>query len=374
MLSCQYEIHISKNDTYSMSRPHFHEEIEISFCTSGEGVLFLESEVIPLFRGRLFLVDSSVLHRCVANEAYRCVCFHISQEMLRQLSSFQSNFIAKSRQSGLVATLEGEEIDEMERLMENLMRDFGGGFGDDIRRIISVLSFLVTCFSYFDGMEAGQIYANASLAKVAPVLSYIHEHLAENLSTQSIASAFFMSRYHLCHIFKEGTGFSMIDYVINCRILRARMLLREGRRVQEAGEMVGFRSNEHFIRTFKRLTGMSPKQYAIQYRESGGRMGGEVITVEGKTVMAPIQGEREESGLSRKAAEKAAVSQMEEPCSQDGGADVENVPGENTQAGGNGPEDKLDVGVVGGDVKHVGVPEGMGEDVDGCGNGAAEEV
>ena len=29
MIQCQYEVHISKNDTYSMDRPHFHEDIEI---------------------------------------------------------------------------------------------------------------------------------------------------------------------------------------------------------------------------------------------------------------------------------------------------------------------------------------------------------
>ena len=85
------------------------------------------------------------------------------------------------------------------------------------------------------------------------------------MTTQSIADAFYMSKYHLCHIFKEGTGFSLMDYVINCRILKARSLLRNGMRVQEVGENVGFRNNEHFIRTFKKLTGTPPKRYAMMY-------------------------------------------------------------------------------------------------------------
>ena len=42
MIKCHYEIHISKNDTYSMDRPHFHEDIEIVLCIAGEGVFFLE--------------------------------------------------------------------------------------------------------------------------------------------------------------------------------------------------------------------------------------------------------------------------------------------------------------------------------------------
>ena len=77
MLQCQYEAHISKNDTYSTDKPHFHEDIEIVLCIAGEGVFFVGSEVFPLFRGQLFLIDSSVLHRSVANEEYRCIAFHI---------------------------------------------------------------------------------------------------------------------------------------------------------------------------------------------------------------------------------------------------------------------------------------------------------
>lgn len=60
MIKCHYEIHISKNDTYSMDRPHFHEDIEIVLCIAGEGVFFLEPEVFPLYRGQLFLIDSSI--------------------------------------------------------------------------------------------------------------------------------------------------------------------------------------------------------------------------------------------------------------------------------------------------------------------------
>ena len=54
MIDCRYEIHISKNDTYSMARPHFHEEIEIAFCIAGEGVFFLEPEIFRCSGGSCF--------------------------------------------------------------------------------------------------------------------------------------------------------------------------------------------------------------------------------------------------------------------------------------------------------------------------------
>ena len=62
----------------------------------------------------------------------------------------------------------------------------------------------------------------------------------------------------------------------------AEKYFRQGMRVQEAGERVGFRSNEHFIRTFKRLTGVPPKRYAMRYRESDQKMNPEIVVVEGR--------------------------------------------------------------------------------------------
>jgi len=181
-----------------------------------------------------------------------------------------------------MATLKNEEIEQMESQFYLLMQNFGNDFGSDIHQTIAVLTFLLNCFSYFREEGRAETHTNPELAKVTPILSYIQEHLSEPMTTQSIANAFFMSKYHLCHIFKQGTGFSVIDYVINCRILKARSLLREGKRVQEAGELVGFRSNEHFIRTFKKLTGLPPKQYSMKYRDSDQNMKQEIVVAEGR--------------------------------------------------------------------------------------------
>ena len=80
-----------------------------------------------------------------------------------------------------------------------------------------------------------------------------------------IAAEFYISKYYLSHCFKAATGFSVGQYLINTRILEARRMLQDGGRVAQVGEAVGFHSSEHFIRTFTKLTGISPKQYARQF-------------------------------------------------------------------------------------------------------------
>lgn len=76
-----------------------------------------------------------------------------------------------------------------------------------------------------------------------------------------------LSKHYLCHIFKKGTGFSVMEYVIQLRIITAQQLLRQGANVQEASERSGFQTYSHFIRTFNTYVGLSPKKYAKLYRQ-----------------------------------------------------------------------------------------------------------
>lgn len=266
MIRCNYEVHSSRNDTYSMERPHFHEDVEITLCTSGEGIFFLEPEIYPMHRGQLFLIVPATLHRSVANDSYRSRVLRVPTCLLEEISTSQSNFANCTQQySRVQVTLDEAQTRELEEMYEQLESPGNKQFGNDMQRFILLMAFLVKSFSYFVTGEASPANINMELANMKPVIKYIQAHLAEELSLDSIAAQFFISKFYLCRNFKLATGFSVRDYIIHCRILRARALLRNGYRVQETGELVGFHNNEHFIRTFKKLTGVSPKRYAKEY-------------------------------------------------------------------------------------------------------------
>ncbi|MFV0496967.1 MAG: AraC family transcriptional regulator [Candidatus Fimivivens sp.] len=266
MIRCKYEIHSSRNDTYSMERPHFHEDVEITLCTSGEGIFFLEPEIYPLHRGQLFLIVPATLHRSVANDSYRSRVLRVPISLLEEISTSQSNFASCIQQySRVQVSLNEAQTRAFEEMYDKLEAPSHKQFGGDMQRFILMMNFLVKSFSYFSTGEATATNINMELANMKPVIKYIQEHLAESLYLDAIAAHFFISKFYLCRNFRLATGFSVRDYIIHCRILRARALLRNGLRVQETGELVGFHNNEHFIRTFKKLTGVSPKRYAKEY-------------------------------------------------------------------------------------------------------------
>lgn len=78
---------------------------------------------------------------------------------------------------------------------------------------------------------------------------------------QDIADALNVSRYYLSHAFKKSTGYGLWNYVISKRLVYSQKLLAEGASVTEACYESGFKDYAHFIKSFTKTFGCSPKQY-----------------------------------------------------------------------------------------------------------------
>jgi AraC-like DNA-binding protein len=111
-----------------------------------------------------------------------------------------------------------------------------------------------------DQIEEGSV--SRSYKKIETIMGYIDDSLQEDLSLDSLAARFYISKSHLCAVFKEAAGISVNGYIIHRRLFRSRELLLEDKSVSETAEAVGFNSVTHFIRTFSRQMGVSPGQYA----------------------------------------------------------------------------------------------------------------
>jgi len=90
---------------------------------------------------------------------------------------------------------------------------------------------------------------------------------SEDLSLQSVADAFRMDKYQLSRMFKQQIGVNYWQYVMQIRIDKAAELLAETSLKNSAiAEMTGFVDESHFSKTFKKHTGVSPKDYRAKPR------------------------------------------------------------------------------------------------------------
>lgn len=93
---------------------------------------------------------------------------------------------------------------------------------------------------------------------------YIWANLAEDLSIDAIAAAANMSKYHFIRLFNQQFGLTPYQYVINCRVNLARQYIELGFTASHVALDAGFADNSHLNRHFKRVFGITTKQYQRQ--------------------------------------------------------------------------------------------------------------
>ena len=97
--------------------------------------------------------------------------------------------------------------------------------------------------------------------KMEEILQYIVHHLDEDLSVESLAKRFYLSRYYLMHRFKAVTGYTVHQYISQKRLLLAGELIRQGVPVMKAAEQAGFTEYSTFLRAFQNTFHMSPREF-----------------------------------------------------------------------------------------------------------------
>jgi AraC family transcriptional regulator len=103
-------------------------------------------------------------------------------------------------------------------------------------------------------------YVNGLTNKtLARVLDLIESDLAEDLSLRILAQAAGLSEYHFLRMFKQSTGYTPHQYIINQRVERAKELLQKtDMSITEIAYLLGFSTPAHFTHHFRRKTGVTP--------------------------------------------------------------------------------------------------------------------
>lgn len=98
--------------------------------------------------------------------------------------------------------------------------------------------------------------------KLRKVVEYIHSYYNTRITIESMAKLCSMSVFHFARLFKQSTGFSPRQYVINVRIRQARCLLDStSLLIEDVALLVGYEDVNGFSRSFRQNAGCSPYEY-----------------------------------------------------------------------------------------------------------------
>ncbi|MEG4293923.1 helix-turn-helix transcriptional regulator [Microcoleus sp. C2C3] len=98
--------------------------------------------------------------------------------------------------------------------------------------------------------------------KLEIVVNYINDYIQRDLHLAELANLVQMSPYYFSRLFKQSIGVTAHQYVIQCRIEKAKQLLKtQDLSLTYISQQVGFHDQSHFSKTFCKIVGLTPKKY-----------------------------------------------------------------------------------------------------------------
>lgn len=247
---------------------HIHDCCEVFLCLSDNNEFLIGDSVFSANKYDLFAVNQFEIHKLMENEKEFCKRYvfkvHPQFSLLNSTSKTDLSACFYDRKNiNRKATLTKQQAQSLIELFES-MRSMGQ-YGDDVLSSVNAVKALLLTNRYLMMSATGNSgvpYSENNL--VHSVVEYINEHMLEDISLDEISSIHYVSKNHLCRIFKKQTGTTVINYIIVRRIAEAKKFLSEGYDVKETCEKCGFNDYSHFIRTFRHIVGVPPKQYIMR--------------------------------------------------------------------------------------------------------------
>ncbi|MDY4195532.1 MAG: helix-turn-helix domain-containing protein [Bariatricus sp.] len=101
---------------------------------------------------------------------------------------------------------------------------------------------------------------------VLDVANYVKHHISEPINTDEMAKELFISRLYLSQKFKEEMGETLTDFILKEKTEEAKRLLRyTDKTATMIGSYLGFSSQSHFTRVFRKYTGLTPAELRKKY-------------------------------------------------------------------------------------------------------------
>ncbi len=267
MLSKDYEIFYYTDSKLVDVGSHSHDYYEFYFFMSGNVLMHINGTDHEMKSGDVMLIPPGVKHNAtiIGDESYHRIVLWISREYMQQLRSISEDY-------GYIiylATEEERHIFPQEPLTFNEIRGkafrliseiHSMEYGRDTQIQVCIQDLLLflnrTIYNSAnkrDRSDSSNIYQN--------ILSYISDHIDEDLSLDQIAGEFFISRYYISHLFKENSGLSLHQYIIKKRLALCLPSILAGEEMSSCLSMFGFGDYTSFYRAFKKEYGMSPSEY-----------------------------------------------------------------------------------------------------------------
>ena len=266
-LNEQFRLFHLKDQTRKEFSYHYHDFHKVVILISGKAAYHIEGKAYQLKPWDILLVNRHAIHRPEIDSSvpYERFILWVQNDIPWQelLKCFQK---ANDRSYNLVrlnSALQEKMKDILFELENSAKSD---EYGREILTQSLFLQFMVYLNRIF--LEKQYIFDKKSYtfdSQIASILQYINHNLKEDLSVETLSARYYVSKYHLMRKFKQETGYTLHNYIVNKRLLMARTLISNGMPVTKAAQESGFAEYSTFSRAYRKQFKTNPSEELPHY-------------------------------------------------------------------------------------------------------------
>nr|WP_151737660.1 AraC family transcriptional regulator [Paenibacillus tengchongensis] len=254
-----------------MDSDHMHDTYEIYYLLAGERNYYVNNLVYALRKGDLLFINRNELHRTTAKGTARHerILINFGREFLAGVIESLPLELPFLQEQCLLLRPDDHDQGLIESCLFTMLEEQGAQRTGQTAYLQTLLVQLLIRMNRIRGNASEAIVPvnDEKRRKAYEIIDYLQSHYTEKLTLGGLADTFYISSTYLCRLFKQSTGFTLIEYLNTIRVQEAQRRLREtdDKVTAIAGE-TGFDSIAHFGRVFKSITRRSPLQYRKQNR------------------------------------------------------------------------------------------------------------
>ena len=250
---------------------HYHDHYEILYVYKGKRTITINDTNFDMNESSIAFIPPYCIHKAefVQSNYSKRFMINFSTKFINQLSQpIRKKLLTCFSVPNNTITFGKKTIEELVSLFQEIIyyQSQPNDEFSDTRNLLLLSKVLLIASEASNTAQLNKEYIEYSYL-IMKISEYIDNNHQDQISLDTLSEKFNISKYTISRTFRSITGYSFVQYINNIRIIHAQnSLLSTSQKITDIAYTCGFESATHFERCFKKITGITPKEYRKKYR------------------------------------------------------------------------------------------------------------
>lgn len=250
-------------DTAIISTPHYADTVELLVCSKINGTAYIGGKKLDMSGEKVLYISPQTVHsfEYLPSEGHLLV-IKLHPAMLGEfidIDRILAEYGASLQSLDITYENYSDFLPHVKNLEENT------DIARSLSSILAILRLLVSSSHKKSSSDLSVDSLSCGNAEVInEIIAWTEKNYGRKFTLDEVSGRFGYTKNYFCDMFKAKTGITYLKYLNNMRISNACAMLKAGTPVREVSQLCGFETDSYFIQLFKKIIGITPKQYQIK--------------------------------------------------------------------------------------------------------------